>query len=156
MPLEPLNLILQPLNEPGDSEGIAGARQTRLYHLLKAAILDGRLVSGARLPGTRQLAADYRMARNCVLFAYQLLLAEGFVEADRGGTRVAALPLGAAGGPQHPPALAHMLSRRARCDSSGAAGCAADCAFFTPTVGNAPTRVPRRSASRKPSASSCW
>jgi GntR family transcriptional regulator/MocR family aminotransferase len=55
------------------------------------------------------------MARNCVLFAYQLLLAEGFVEADRGGTRVAALPLGQPGaGAGAPAGAADMLSRRAR------------------------------------------
>ncbi len=115
MPLEPLNLILHPLNEPEDSEGIVGARQTRLYHLLKAAILDGRLMPGARLPGTRQLAADYRMARNCVLFAYQQLLAEGFLEADRRGTRVGALPtVGVKKAQSAEQPAAPLLSQRAR------------------------------------------
>lgn len=85
----PLQLILQSLDDP---VYVADPRQVRLYRLLKSAILDGRLPPGTRLPGTRQLAADQRMARNCVLFAYQQLLAEGFLEADRGGTRVAALP----------------------------------------------------------------
>lgn len=85
-----LDLILAALD---DAPPTGEARQLRLYRALKAAILDGRLPPGTRLPGSRQLAADRRMARNCVLFAYQLLLAEGFVEADRGGTRVAALPL---------------------------------------------------------------
>lgn len=107
----PLSLVLSALDDPAAT---SEARQLRLYRLLKAAILDGRLAPATRLPGTRQLAADQGMARNCVLFAYQLLLAEGFVEADRGGTRVAALPLGTAGGPLHPPAGAHMLSHRAR------------------------------------------
>ena len=86
----PLRLILQSLDDP---ENTTDPRQVRLYRLLKSAILDGRLPPGTRLPGTRQLATDQRMARNCVLFAYQQLLAEGFLEADRGGTRVAALPL---------------------------------------------------------------
>lgn len=86
----PLDLVLESLNRPQDA---AEPRQTRLYRLLKAAILDARLSPGARLPGTRQLAADYRMARNCVQFAYQQLVAEGFLEAHRGGTRVAMLPL---------------------------------------------------------------
>ncbi|MBL8451220.1 MAG: winged helix-turn-helix transcriptional regulator, partial [Zoogloea sp.] len=84
----PLSLVLSALDDPAAT---SEARQLRLYRLLKAAILDGRLAPATRLPGTRQLAADQGMARNCVLFAYQLLLAEGFVEADRGGTRVAAL-----------------------------------------------------------------
>ena len=65
------------LDDP--AAGAGEARQLRLYQLLKAAILEGRLAPGSRLPGTRQLAADWGMARNCVLFAYQLLLAEGFV-----------------------------------------------------------------------------
>ncbi len=107
----PLSLVLSALDDP--AAAAAEARQLRLYRLLKAAILDGRLAPGTRLPGTRQLAADQGMARNCVLFAYQLLLAEGFVEADRGGTRVAALPLGTAGSALSRPAGAHTLSRRA-------------------------------------------
>lgn len=112
MTLNPLNLILNALNDP---VGSAEARQVRLYRLLKSAILEGRLQPGARLPGTRQLAADYRMARNCVLFAYQQLLAEGFLEAGRGGTRVSALPLsGEKTTPAAAPAAASLLSQRAR------------------------------------------
>lgn len=67
-------------------------RQEVLYQSLKAAILDGRLPGGLRLPASRQLAADLAMARNGVIHAYQQLLAEGFLNADRGGTRVAQLP----------------------------------------------------------------
>lgn len=104
-----LDLILAALD---DARPSGEARQLRLYQALKAAILDGRLPPGARLPGSRQLAADRRMARNCVLFAYQLLVAEGFVEADRGGTRVATLPLGQPSAGSRAPA--GMLSRRAR------------------------------------------
>lgn len=107
-----LDLILAALD---DAPPTGEARQLRLYRALKAAILDGRLPPGTRLPGSRQLAADRRMARNCVLFAYQLLLAEGFVEADRGGTRVAPLPLVQPGAGAGAPAGAiDMLSRRAR------------------------------------------
>ena len=91
----PLDLCLQTLSDPLEPHE---SRQTRLYRLLKEAILSGGLVPGMRLPGTRQLATDYRMARNCVLFAYQQLLAEDFLQADRGGTRVGALPLAASAG----------------------------------------------------------
>ena len=91
----PLELFLKTLNDP---LGSRESRQVRLYRLLKEAILSGRLAPGTRLPGTRQLASDYRMARNCVLFAYQQLAAEGFLQAGRGGTRVGALPLGASTG----------------------------------------------------------
>ena len=108
----PLDLFLKTLNDPlGPHE----SRQARLYRLLKVAILSGRLAPGTRLPGTRQLAADYRMARNCALFAYQQLLAEGFLQADRGGTRVGALPLAAsAGGSPAKVPVGTFLSLRAR------------------------------------------
>lgn len=88
-----LDLVLTPLKEPAAPGLPAEPRQARLYRLLKQAILDGRLVPGASLPSSRQLAADFRLARNSVLFAYQQLVAEGFLDADRGGTRIAALPL---------------------------------------------------------------
>lgn len=81
--------LLAELARP-DPEG--RPRQECLYRRLKAAILDGRLPAGMRLPGSRQLASDLAMARNGVIHAYQQLLAEGFLTADRGGTRVAALP----------------------------------------------------------------
>lgn len=105
-----LDLILADLQaplRPGE------ARQQRLYRLLKAAVLAGRLSPGLRLPASRQLAADCGMARNGVLFAYQQLVAEGFLVADRGGTRVAAFAVAAP--PANPPAsAADILSRRAR------------------------------------------
>lgn len=102
-----LELLLRTLHDPTAQE----PRQLRLYQLLKTAIADGRLGPGTRLPSSRQLAADHRLARNTVLFAYQQLLAEGWVQAHRGGTRVARR------GPDHlaePPARAGMLSARAQ------------------------------------------
>ena len=82
--------ILQHLSETLTE---AVPRQQHLYRLLKEAILARVLAPGARLPPSRQLAADYAMARNTVLYAYQQLIAEGFLLADRRGTRVADLPL---------------------------------------------------------------
>lgn len=105
-----LDLVLSPLPAP---LAAGEARQQRLYRLLKAAILDGRLPPGQRLPSSRLLAADVGMARNGVLFAYRQLLAEGFLVADRGGTYVAALPLAAetTRPPEQP--VPGLLSRRA-------------------------------------------
>ncbi|MCE1185856.1 MAG: PLP-dependent aminotransferase family protein [Rhodocyclales bacterium] len=79
------------LAEPGDVP-----RQERLYRLLKDAVLAGRLGPGARLPATRTVAARCQMARNCVAYAFEALVAEGFLVADRQGTRVAELPRAAA------------------------------------------------------------
>ncbi|RIX42554.1 MAG: PLP-dependent aminotransferase family protein [Rhodocyclales bacterium GT-UBC] len=84
-----LSPILAQWVEAADTAGLT--RQQQLYTLLKGAILDGRLAAGYRLPSSRQLAVDYRIARNTALHAYQQLLAEGFLVADRGGTRVAGL-----------------------------------------------------------------
>jgi len=103
----PLAIFLDELRRPRDDE----ARQQRLYRLLKQAILDGRLGAGLRLPASRRLASDAGMARNSVLHAYQQLLAEGFLVADRGGTRVAQLP--SSTGHASPLSIAGTLSRRA-------------------------------------------
>jgi GntR family transcriptional regulator / MocR family aminotransferase len=53
-----------------------------LYTELRSAIIDGRLKSGARLPSTRNLAAQYGVARATVVAAFQQLQAEGFVSSE--------------------------------------------------------------------------
>ena len=60
---------------------------------LRAAIADGRLAPGTRLPSTRQLAADLRVSRGVVVTAYEQLAAEGRLVSRKGsGTVVAATP----------------------------------------------------------------
>lgn len=68
-------------------------RQRMIYHRLREAILSGHLAPGTRLPASRNLAASLKIARNTVLFAYEQLIAEGCLLADRQGTRVAPLSL---------------------------------------------------------------
>lgn len=46
-----------------------------------------------RLPSSRTLAMSIGIARNTVLFAFEQLVAEGCLVADRQGTRVARLPV---------------------------------------------------------------
>jgi GntR family transcriptional regulator/MocR family aminotransferase len=61
----------------------------QLYDGLRDAILAGRLLPGARLPSTRTLAADLRVARTTVSLAFDQLRVEGYVVGRRGGgTRV--------------------------------------------------------------------
>uniref|UniRef100_UPI00333EED3C MocR-like pyridoxine biosynthesis transcription factor PdxR n=1 Tax=Castellaniella defragrans TaxID=75697 RepID=UPI00333EED3C len=61
----------------------------RLYRLICRAILEGRLVAGARLPSSRDLAAELGIARNTVLQVYGQLAEEGYVHAGVGrGTYV--------------------------------------------------------------------
>ncbi|WP_418955708.1 PLP-dependent aminotransferase family protein [Streptomyces tritici] len=64
-----------------------------LVDAVRAAIADGRLRPGARLPATRVLAADLRLSRGVVVEAYRRLAEEGLVSGRAGGgTRVTAMP----------------------------------------------------------------
>jgi len=66
-------------------------RTASLHAQLRAAILDGRLKAGVRLPSSRSFARTYRVSRNAVVTAFELLLNEGYIESKQGsGTRVAA------------------------------------------------------------------
>jgi GntR family transcriptional regulator/MocR family aminotransferase len=58
------------------------ARQ--VYRAVRAAILDGSLRRGERLPATRELARRLGISRNTVALAYDWLVAEGLVSGRRG------------------------------------------------------------------------
>jgi GntR family transcriptional regulator / MocR family aminotransferase len=77
-----------------------------LHGQLRAAILDGRMQPGLRLPATRALAAAYGISRNTALAAYELLLSEGYLLTRRGaGAYVAdVLPQASARPPPRTPA----------------------------------------------------
>ena len=63
---------------------------TGVYDALRSAVLEGRLRSGARLPSTRDLAAQLGVARGSVVAAFERLSAEGYVATRVGaGTFVA-------------------------------------------------------------------
>lgn len=93
----------------------------QLYLALRAAILQGRLAPGTRLPSTRSLGADLTVSRNTVVEAVDQLRTEGYVECriGAGTTVVRSLPdaLKLASAPP-PPAPAQprppRLSRRGR------------------------------------------
>jgi GntR family transcriptional regulator/MocR family aminotransferase len=111
--INPTALLASPLMRgPG-----ALPRQRQLIQRLKQAILAGQLPAGGKLPSSRSLAEELEISRNTVLIAYEQLTAEGYVIADRQGTRVA--PLSAAAGaarhapppPAQAPATAGRLAR---------------------------------------------
>ena len=56
----------------------------RVYEAIRCAITEHVLPSGARLPSTRELAADLNMSRNTILAAFDQLLDEGYVAAKTG------------------------------------------------------------------------
>ena len=63
--------------DPGDKRPL----YQQLYDSLTRQIKSGRLRSGDRLPGKRSLAAQLAVAVNTVDTAYQMLVAEGYLEA---------------------------------------------------------------------------
>ena len=67
--------------------------QRWVYEGVRAAILDGRLRAGARLPASRDLALQHGLARGTVVAAFAQLQAEGYVRSTVGsGTFVGDVP----------------------------------------------------------------
>src|SRR5688572_28450201 len=76
--------LVLPAREPGQGAG------RWLYSALRAAILDGRLRSGSRLPTAREQARHYGLARGTIVSTFEPLRSEGYVDAAVGsGTFVA-------------------------------------------------------------------
>ncbi|MGX5697009.1 MocR-like pyridoxine biosynthesis transcription factor PdxR [Agromyces soli] len=70
-----------------------GRKTASLERALRAAIVDGRLAPGTRLPPSRALASDLGIARNSIAEVYARLVGEGVLEARVGsGTWVRELP----------------------------------------------------------------
>lgn len=60
------------------------ALSRQVYEQIRAAVLDGRLSPGMRLPSTRALAREAGCSRNTVMAGYEQLLAEGYLEGQPG------------------------------------------------------------------------
>ncbi|WP_163548548.1 PLP-dependent aminotransferase family protein [Candidatus Frankia nodulisporulans] len=73
-----------------------------LVAALRAAIADGRLPAGCRLPATRTLAADLGISRGVVVEAYRRLTDEGLVGGHRGGGTLVLAPPTLPGPPTRP------------------------------------------------------
>ncbi|MDM0088727.1 MULTISPECIES: PLP-dependent aminotransferase family protein [unclassified Variovorax] len=104
----PAALLEAPLRRERD----AGPMQRQLYERLRHAILDGSLAPGSRLPGSRMLAETLAISRNTVSATYEHLAAEGYVQPDRQGTRVAALSAPALRGRTAAPTGTAVTARR--------------------------------------------
>ena len=65
--------------------------QSQISRQIREFVLSGRLRPQSKLPSTRGLAEDLKVARATVVEAYEQLLSEGYIETRKGsGTRVAA------------------------------------------------------------------
>ena len=72
-------------------DAVAATGRTRALHeALREAILDHRLRAGPELPATRRVATAYGLARNTVIAAYDLLVAEGYVTTRAGAKAIVA------------------------------------------------------------------
>lgn len=66
------------------SQAPAGALNKRLYDVLQAAIQEGAIATGSRLPASRDLAKELGVSRNTVLAAYEQLQSEGYLQTRTG------------------------------------------------------------------------
>lgn len=77
--------------DPADSP--SRGRTAWLTERLRAAITDGTLTAGTRMPASRVLAGDLQMARGTVVEAYRRLAEEGMLITNHGGGTEVAQPL---------------------------------------------------------------
>ncbi|MEU3454541.1 PLP-dependent aminotransferase family protein [Micromonospora sp. NPDC006766] len=88
-----------------------GGRADWLAARLRAAIADGRVPVGARLPASRVLAAELGVSRGVVTEAYQRLTEDGHVVGrGRAGTVVVATPAAVVTPAPRPPAPAEVFT----------------------------------------------
>lgn len=72
-------------------DGRIRAQGQRVHAGLRAAIVEGQLEAGLRLPSSRALAGQLGVRRNAIVAAYEQLIGDGLAEARHGaGTYVAA------------------------------------------------------------------
>jgi GntR family transcriptional regulator/MocR family aminotransferase len=102
---------------------------------IRAAIADGRLPVGARLPATRVLAEELRVSRGVVTEAYRRLTEDGHVAGHgRGGTVVVAAPV-TAPAPARPPGTQRKPGPPGPPATSATPGPSAASALFGPAPG---------------------
>ena len=59
-------------------------RQNALFHAIREKIVRGFWRKGNKLPSTRKLALELDVSRNTVIFAYEQLVSEGYIESRKG------------------------------------------------------------------------
>jgi DNA-binding transcriptional MocR family regulator len=92
----------------GDWRGRDRPLATSLADALAAALLDGRLSPGVRLPAERVLAAELAVSRTTITSAYRRLTDHGFAASRQGSGTVTRLPATALADPRSWAALASV------------------------------------------------
>jgi GntR family transcriptional regulator / MocR family aminotransferase len=84
-------LLATSISEIGVDRADSEPIQSQIARQIREFVLAGRLRPQAKLPSTRGLSEDLKVARATVVEAYEQLLSEGYIETRKGsGTRVAA------------------------------------------------------------------
>ena len=92
--------------------GAPRSLQDQIVEYFRAAVLEGRLKAGTRVPSSRALAADHAVARITAVQAYERLVAEGYL-ASRPGSGLFV----AESHPKHPARTVAAAARRAQARS---------------------------------------
>src|ERR1700687_5007981 len=72
--------------------------QTQIYRQIRQLIMSGQLAAGVRLPSTRDLVNQLGASRNTIVYAFDRLVAEGYLDSRLGSgiyvsrLRVSGLP----------------------------------------------------------------
>ncbi|MFZ6773503.1 PLP-dependent aminotransferase family protein [Undibacterium sp. SXout7W] len=61
-----------------------GPVNRQIYQVIREAVLTGSLPAGLQMPSSRDLSKELKMSRNTVTYAYEQLIAEGYLETRRG------------------------------------------------------------------------
>ncbi|MFZ6845045.1 PLP-dependent aminotransferase family protein [Undibacterium sp. RuTC16W] len=111
-------------------------QQRRLYEAAKVAIHQGHLTANLKLPSSRSLAQDLKLARNTIIAAFEFLAEDGYVRSREGsGTFVAEMAkMMNINSPSIPLAAiaATNLSNRGQAISAIAAGSCHEILVFSP------------------------
>lgn len=84
------DFLLQRIDRGTDAARLHKPMNRQLYQVIRAAILAHLLPVGLQLPSSRELARELALSRNTVMYAYEQLIAEGYLEARAGaGTFIA-------------------------------------------------------------------
>lgn len=128
----------------------------QLHNLLLAAVLEGQLPAGSKLPSSRLLAQELGVARNTVIEVYENLRAQGCLEgrhgsgtyvADLSSDQVVDLPQAGGAAPVAAPLGAPGLSRRGAALIAGAGFSSRQWGAFMPGVPDV-TEFPARAWTR--------
>src|SRR5882762_9443853 len=87
-------MVVATLNMIRIDRRLRDSLQIQIYQQIRLSIVSGAFRAGVRLPSTRDLTRQLGVSRNTIVYAFDRLVAEGYLEGRRGsGIYVAELQL---------------------------------------------------------------